>query len=96
MMMASPVSDYLDRYAAFIVRFEKVDNSNADPCQLDSLKREYKALTKELSKHKKNMTTDDLECYYTLKGRYQKKMTIIKTRRNASAFKGWVKGVTGK
>lgn len=89
----TPEQDYLNRYQTLVEKVEAIETDNVDYEKLDTLKGEYKALTKELSKHKANMTNIELEQYYNLKARYQKKVAIIKTKRSGTAIKGWVKGL---
>lgn len=93
MAQNADVKDFLDRYEKLVVSVEAVKTDSVDKERVDSLKAEYKKLTKEVSKHRMEMSNSELEKYYLLKGRYQKKIAIIKTKRGASAVKGWVKGM---
>lgn len=90
---SNAAKDFLQRYEALVTSVEALNTDNVDRDKVDSLKTVYKKLTKEVSKHKSDMTNAELEQYYVLKSRYQKKIAIIKTKRSASAIKGWVKGM---
>lgn len=87
------VKDFLSRYEQMVTSFEDINTDKIDSEKVDSIKVVYKKLTKEVNKYKSLMSNDELENYYALKARYQKKLTVLKAKRSASAIKGWVKGM---
>lgn len=95
-MMADPASDFINKYELFVNGVAALDCREVLPETADSLKRVYKALTVEYKGVKRQMTQIQLEKYYNLKAKYQKTVTVWKTRRGAKAVGGWVKGVVGK
>ena len=95
-MMADPATDFINKYELFVNGVAALDSGNVLPETADSIKRVYKALTVEYKGVKKQMTQIQLEKYYNLKAKYQKTVTVWKTKRGAKAVGGWVKGVVGK
>lgn len=95
-MMADRPTDFINKYELFVEEVAALDSKTAEPETMDSLKLVYKELTKEYKGVKKMLTQIQLEKYYNLKAKYQKTVTMWKTKRGASAVGGWVKGAFGK
>lgn len=95
-MMADRPTDFINKYELFVNEVAELDCKTAAPETMDSLKLVYKELTKEYKGVKKIMTQIQLEKYYNLKAKYQKTVTLWKTKRGARAVGGWVKGTFGK
>ena len=95
-MKADRPTEFIDKYELFVNEVVELDCKTAEPETMDSLKSEYKALTKEYKGVKKIMTQIQLEKYYNLKAKYQKTVTLWKTKRSARAVGGWMKGTFGK
>lgn len=95
-MKADRPTEFIDKYELFVNEVVELDCKTAEPETMDSLKLVYKALTKEYKGVKKIMTQIQLEKYYNLKAKYQKTVTLWKTKRSARAVGGWMKGTFGK
>ena len=95
-MMADRPTDFINKYELFVEEVAALDSKTAEPETMDSLKLVYKELTKEYKGVKKMLTQIQLEKYYNLNAKYQKTVTMWKTKRGASAVGGWVKGAFGK
>ena len=95
-MMADRPTDFINKYELFVEEVTELDCKTAEPETMDSLRLVYQSLTKEYKGMKKMMTQIQLEKYYNLKAKYQKTVTMWKTKRSASAVGGWVKGAFGK
>lgn len=92
----TPAQEFMGKYKNMVESVEALNPEKPDTEKLDSLKTVYKQLTKEVSTVKKMMASTELEEYYKLKGRYQKKIAVMKAKRSASAVKGWVEGMVNK
>lgn len=95
-MMADRPTDFINKYELFVNEVAELDCKTAEPETMDSLKFVYKELTLEYKGVKKQMTQIQLEKYYNLKARYQKTVTMWKTKRGTRAVGGWVKGFVRK
>lgn len=92
-VMGDDVTEFMTRYEQVILDIEDFDSSDFDPVELDSVKARYGRLTRQVDRVKPHMKDKDMEQYYKLKARYQKKLTTLKAKRGAKKVIGWVKGL---
>lgn len=84
---------FLDRYETFVETVVESDLNEIGNAAVERYKQKYNALSKEVEKYRKQMSNDDLQRYYKLKARYQKKMATYSAKRQGSKVKGYVKGL---
>lgn len=87
--------EFLDSYEDLVERALDLDSSDPDMEELAEIKAEYTKLTKRVNKVKSKMTNEQIQLYYKLKAKYQKKMTTLKAKRSYDRAKGWIKGLLG-